>query len=257
RLLSLANALKGTSYKSPEIIRLNTLDGSFFSSIKNDISMHFNDTCLILIEHQSTINRNMPLRLLNYVNELYRRFIHPLYRKIYERTLIRLPAPEFHVFYDGEQKDFDYERLRLSDAFIQPGNDLELVVHCHNLNIGMSRNLKRQCRPLWEYSIFSGQFKKYRRQKMSIPAATQKAIDFCRRHNIMSDYLKRNESEVIDMFGFEWNEKEEREALLEAGEARGKIASLRELLAKGLISMDALKSSGLYSTEELTAISKP
>ena len=261
RLLSLANALKGTSYQSPEVIRLNTLDGNFFSSIKNDISMYFNDTCLILIEHQSTINRNMPLRLLNYVNELYRRFIQPFYRKIYEKTLIRLPAPEFHVFYDGEKRDFDYERLRLSNAFIQPGNDLELVVHCHNLNPGMSRKLKRQCRPLREYSIFSAQFKKYRRQKMSIPASTQKAIDFCRRHNIMSDYLKHNESEVIDMFGFEWNEKEEREALLEAGEARGiklgKIASLRDLLANGLITMEALKSSGLYSTEELSAISKP
>ena len=269
RLLSLGNALRGTGYESPEIIRLNTLDGSFFSSIKNDISMCFGDTCLILIEHQSTINWNMPLRLLNYVNELYRRFIQPLYRKIYEKTLIRLPAPEFHVFYDGEQKDFDHELLRLSSAFAQPGSDLELVVHCHNLNPGMSRELKRKCRPLREYSIFSAQFKKYRRQKMSITASTQKAIDFCRRHKIMADYLENNESEVIDMFGFEWNEQEERQALLEASEARGeargkaigiklgKITSLRDLLADGLVTMDALKSSGRYSPEELAAISKP
>lgn len=195
RLLSLGNALRGTGYDSPEIIRLNTLDGSFFSSVKNDISMCFGDTCLILIEHQSTINWNMPLRLLNYVNELYRRFIQPFYRKIYEKTIIRLPAPEFHLFYDGDQRDFD------------------------------------------------------------------QAIYFCRRHKIMADYLENNESEVIDMFGFEWNEQEERQALLEAGEARGiklgKIASLRDLLAKGLITMEALKSSGLYSTDELSAISKP
>lgn len=85
----------------------------------------------------------------------------------------------------------------------------------------------------------------------------------------MADYLENNESEVIDMFGFEWNELEERQALLEAGEARGeargkaigiklgKITSLRDLLAKGLITMEALKSSVLYSTEELAAISKP
>ena len=77
----------------------------------------------------------------------------------------------------------------------------------------------------------------------------------------MADYLENNESEVIDMFGFEWNEQEERQALLEAGEERGKklgkITSLRDLLAKGLITMDALKSSGLYSTDELAAISKP
>lgn len=85
----------------------------------------------------------------------------------------------------------------------------------------------------------------------------------------MSDYLEHNESEVIDMFGFEWNEQEERQALLEAGEARGetrgkaigiklgKITSLRDLLADGLVTMEALKSSGRYSPEELAAISKP
>ena len=268
-MLSLANALKGTSCNSPEAIRLNTLDGSFFSSVKNDISMYFNDTCLILLEHQSTINDNMPVRLLNYVNELYRRFMQPFYRKIYGKSLIKLPAPEFHIFYDGSRRDFDHKILRLSSAFAETSNNLELVVHCHNLNIGMSRELKQKCRPLREYSIFSAQFKKYRRQKLSISASTQKAIDFCRRHSIMSDYLEHNESEVIDMFGFEWNEQEEREALLEAGEARGeargkaigiklgKIANLRDLLANGLITMEALRSSGLYSTEELTAISEP
>ena len=55
------------------------------------------------------------------------------------------------------------------------------------------------------------------------------------------------------MFGFEWNEKEEREALLEAG----RINSIRELLSAGLVTLDALKASGRYSPEELAAIAKP
>ncbi|MDD6597513.1 hypothetical protein [Anaerovibrio sp.] len=59
------------------------------------------------------------------------------------------------------------------------------------------------------------------------------------------------------MFGFEWNEKEEREALLEAGEARGRINSARRLLTKGIVTMQALKASGCYSNEELAAIAKP
>ena len=48
----------------------------------------------------------------------------------------------------------------------------------------------------------------------------------------MSDYLSNNESEVIDMFGFEWNEKEEREALLEAGKTKGKLEILKNIMAK-------------------------
>lgn len=34
------------------------------------------------------------------------------------------------------------------------------------------------------------------------------------------------------MFGVEWNEKEEREALLEAGETRGKLEILKNIMAK-------------------------
>ena len=34
------------------------------------------------------------------------------------------------------------------------------------------------------------------------------------------------------MFGFEWNEKEEREALLEAVETRGKLKILKHIMAK-------------------------
>ena len=47
-------------------------------------------------------------------------------------------------------------------------------------------------------------------------------IDYCRQNGIMTDYLTDNESEVINMFGFEWNEEEERKALIELGEERGK-----------------------------------
>ena len=48
------------------------------------------------------------------------------------------------------------------------------------------------------------------------------------------------------MFGFEWNEKEEREALLEAGENRGiareRIDSARRLLTNGIVTIQALKA---------------
>ena len=76
----------------------------------------------------------------------------------------------------------------------------------------------------------------------------------------MKDYLRHNESEVIDMFGFEWDEKEERQALIEISEARGKtlgkISAIRDMLADGLVTLDALKASGRYSPDVLAAISK-
>ena len=236
RLLSLANTLKGTNYTAPDAIQINTLDGSFFSSLKNDISFLFDNRWMILLEHQSTINENMPIRLLGYVNEIYNLYLKPYRNQIYNKALIQLPTPEFHVFYDGDDdtkdSDFDYKLLRLSDSFIMPGGQLELTVNCYNLNIGKSLNLKKLCKPLEEYSIFSNHFKLYRKQGFSIKEATRLAINYCRENNIMSDYLSNNESEVIDMFGFEWNEKEEREALLEAGKTKGKLEILKNIMAK-------------------------
>ena len=46
-------------------------------------------------------------------------------------------------------------------------------------------------------------------------------IAYCHQNAIMTDYLTDNESEVINMFGFEWNEEDERKALIELGEERG------------------------------------
>ena len=42
----------------------------------------------------------------------------------------------------------------------------------------------------------------------------------------MTEYLKKHQEEVIDMFGFEWNEQEAREALLKAGEAAMKALGI-------------------------------
>ena len=240
-LLELGNALKGTQYTDPSSISINTLDGSFYSNIKNDISFLMENLMVVLIEHQTTINPNMPLRFLSYVDELFRRYTQPQQKKIYSSELVKLPTPNFYVFYDGYDDSFDSHTLRLSDAFEIPSNNLELTVNVYNLATGKSKALKNLCQPLNEYSIFSNKYKDFRKQNMTIDESVRHAPHYCLENNIMYDYLKNNESEVISMFGFEWNEKEEREALLEAGEARGeargRLLALKELVLDGTVSL--------------------
>ena len=263
-LMAFFNAAKGTSLTDPSKISINTLSGSFYSSIKNDISFMLDTLIMMLIEHQTTINPNMPIRMLEYVAELLRRYMEPEKRKIYGTELIKLPAPEFYVFYDGNDTSFEHQILRLSDAFQSPSDKLELIVNVYNLADGMNEGLKEQCRPLKEYSIFSNHYKRLRKQQLPIDEAVSETIRYCIKNNVMREYLVSNESEVINMFGFEWNEEEERQALLECGEARGetrgkkigKISTIRDLLADGLVTLDALKATGRYSPEELAAISK-
>ena len=256
-LLEIFNAIRKTRYTDASKVMITTLAGSFYSNLKNDISFMLDALIMMLIEHQTTLNPNMPVRLLGYVDELFKRYIEPEKRKIYSTELIKLPAPEFYVFYDGEDTSFEHKELRLSDAFKTPSDKLELVVHVYNLATGKNEDLKKICRPLREYSIFSNHYKLLRKQGLDINEAVRDTIRYCIDNDVMKNYLLHNESEVIDMFGFEWNEKEEREALIEAGETRGRLNSVRELLAKGIVTIDALKASGCYSPEELAAIAKP
>lgn len=119
----------------------------------------------------------------------------------------------------------------------------------YNLATGKSQALKNLCQPLNEYSIFSNKYKDFRKQNLTIDESVREATHYCLENNIMYDYLKNNESEVISMFGFEWNEKEEREALLEAseargeargitiGETRGRLLALKELVLDETVSL--------------------
>ena len=226
-LLAVLNAIKGTYYTDSSSITINTLSGSFYSNIKNDISFMLDTLIMMLIEHQTTINPNMPIRMLEYVTELFRRYMEPEKRKIYGIELIKLPAPEFYVFYDGNDTSFEHQILKLSDAFQSPSDRLELIVNVYNLAEGMNESLKAQCQPLQEYSIFSNHYKQLRKQRYSVDEAVSETISYCIKNNVMREYLVSNESEVINMFGFEWNEEEERQALLECGEARGKTLGIK------------------------------
>ena len=99
----------------------------------------------------------------------------------------------------------------------------------------MNEELKRKCLPIGEYSFFSNAYKHFRQQKMKIDHAVDAAIKYCLENNVMVDYLKNNQKEVIDMFGFEWNEKEERETLIKIGEERGEARGEARGLERGKI----------------------
>ena len=253
RLLSLGNALLGTNYTDSSTIVINTLEGNLYNNIKNDISFLLEDHWLILIEHQSTINNNMPFRMLLYAGELYKHYAAGWQKKLYRPSLQRLPAPEFFVFYDGMDTNFDHQTLRLSDAFGNPNSKMELEVECFNLNYGLSQSIKDCCSYLNEYSLFSNVYKEYLKAGMSLEQAIRAAIDYAKTNNVMLDYILKKESEVIDMFGFEWNENEYREAIREdaieqgreQGKLEGKIDLIKSLLKLGTPIETIEKASGL------------
>ena len=62
--LSLYNALHGTALKDTEQLKTVRLDQVLYMAFYNDVSYLVDNKIIVLAEHQSTINPNMPLRCL-------------------------------------------------------------------------------------------------------------------------------------------------------------------------------------------------
>ncbi|MDR0515708.1 MAG: Rpn family recombination-promoting nuclease/putative transposase, partial [Fibromonadaceae bacterium] len=156
RLLELYNAIEGTSYKDPNLININTLHGVLFPDRQNDISFTIGDKLVVLIEHQSSINENMPLRFLMYVSKIYEIITKP--KDVYKQSLIKIPRPEFIVLYNGIEKYPKEKILKLSTAYEEGGKEktpaLELSVRVLNINKGHNPNLERKSKSLAGYSAF-------------------------------------------------------------------------------------------------------
>jgi hypothetical protein len=139
-LLELYNAISGENYAQDTEIEIATLDDVPFTDRINDLAFLIQHRLIVLIEHQSTINENIPVRLLMYAAREYEKIIDPL--SVYKTRHVKIPKPVFIVLYNGTEDFPDENILRLSDAFENVeslgGNALELTVRV--LNIGKGKN---------------------------------------------------------------------------------------------------------------------
>ena len=217
-LLSLYNALHDTNYEDETIIRKVKIDDVLYKNFKNDISCEVNGLVLVFGEHQSTINRNMPLRCLMYVGRAYEQLVDSKAR--YRTTLVKIPTPEFYVFYNGEKEQPLEQVLTLSDAFMNPAgeNSVELKVKVININSDKAHEVLDKCGILKEYSQFISMVRKYSDEE----GAIKKAIKECIEKGILADYLKRKGSEVENMLIAEYSYEEDMQVKLQEGIWQGR-----------------------------------
>ena len=222
-LLSLYNAINGTSYENPEELEIVTLENAIYMGMKNDLAFII-DTNLFLYEHQSTYTPNMPLRDLFYISAEYQKLVNQ--KSLYSSALQKIPAPNFIVFYNGRDKKEDRWENCLSEAYENLFGEpkLELKVVTLNINEGRNHELLEQCQTLREYAAYVALVRKYAKS-MELEAAVEKAVDKCIHDGILEEFLQRNRAEVIAVSIFEYDKEEEerklRKAEFEAGEQSG------------------------------------
>ena len=187
--LSLYNALHGTNLQLSCPVENIRLDNVMYMSIINDVSCLVDNKIIVLSEHQSIINENMPLRFLEYIARLYEKLQAPTDR--YLRKLVKIPTPEFYVFYNGKEDYPETTTLRLSDAFITKSAPapLELTVQVLNINTDKANKILAACRPLEEYSLFVEEVRK--QTQLDGEKGFTKAVKICIEKGVLKDYLQR------------------------------------------------------------------
>lgn len=233
-LLELYNAMSGKHYTDPELLEINTLENAIYMSIKNDISFLI-DGRLSLYEHQSTYSPNLPLRFLFYISHLYSRMTKD--RNLYGSKTVRIPAPEFVIFYNGRAEMPERHILKLSDMYNTKDRKrrakLELEAVMLNISGEYNQKLKAACKTLREYAIYTDKIRKYA-DEMDLDDAVEHAIRECITEGVLKDFLEKHRAEAKEMSIFEYDQEkhmqQEREDAWKGGLLQGKASAVINLL---------------------------
>jgi len=273
-LLETYGALKNKTFSKDTEVLITTLSDALFMEQMNDISFVIEDKVVVLIEHQSTLNYNMPIRAAIYLGRIYEKLLKE--ESVYREKKIPLPKPEIIVLYNGKDKMPERQELRLSDSFKGFGSgeipNMECIVKIININKGFNEELANRSETLNGYENFV-YFVREHEKSMSRSQAIQRAIDDCMRQDILRDFLQDNASEVRNMLFTKWDwnvakrvwQEEARETGMEegrkegiaigeargiaVGETKGVLRTAQQMKGKGFSSVVISEITGLSEDE--------
>ena len=233
-MISLYQALHEEPLPEGTVIEKINIGDAIYMNLKNDISFGAGGKTIVLGEHQSTKNENMPLRNLMYIGRIYEQKVPAAAR--YRKKRVRLEKPEFYTFYNGREKEAKERLMKLSDAYKEKDteNRLEVTVKMININQDAHHEILEKCPVLNEYSQFIEIIRKYQDKQEERPY--KKAIQECMEKGILKDYLMRRGSEVENMllaeYDYETDIAVQREEAWEEGMEKGIDKKNREIACK-------------------------
>ncbi|WP_215699764.1 hypothetical protein, partial [Clostridium sp. MCC353] len=193
---ALYQALEPGEEVKPEDIDYTTLSGVLFMARKNDMAFTVKKRVLVISEHQSTVNENMPLRDVIYFGRTIEKLVEP--KALYKTRLISIPAPEFYVFYNGTAPFAAEKELRLSGAYLVKDGEpmLELKVKVININLSADHPILKQCRPIYEYSSFIQKIRDCMKIGKTRDEAIIQAISDCENEGLLVEFLREHGTEA-------------------------------------------------------------
>ena len=252
--LSLYNAIHDTNLSlENSIIEQKKIPQAITKSFYNDVSMLINGNLIVLVEHQSTPNQNMPLRCLEYYVHLLNGIIPAEAR--YKEALYKIPAPEFYVFYNGEKKAENDCIMNLSDAFLEKQEKplCEVKVKWSNIREKEGEILPviQKCDILKQYCEFMEITFRHKAELQNQPTDEEMedcidiAISEAISKGILVDYLTRKGTEVRNMFKGEYDYDMDMKVKTEEAREEKAIETAKNMLIKNYPTNEVSELTGL------------
>lgn len=178
-------------------IELVSLQNVIAQKQYNDLGMCVNGKLIILLEAQSTYCPNIPIRMLMYLADTYREWIHEYMLDAYSSSQFPLPQPELYVVYTGDRGSVPDE-FRLSEM-IGENKYVELCVDV--ICVESTKNI------LGQYIAFCHLVDETRCQGRKSKVTAKKIVEESIQKGILVDFMRKHEKEVIDMLTALFNQE--------------------------------------------------
>lgn len=236
-LLELYNAVNDSHHTNLDDLTITTIEDVVYMGMKNDLSFIIGDV-MNLYEHQSSFSPNLPLRGLFYFASLYRNHIESVKQRLYMDLPLSIPFPQYIVFYNGTKEEPERQELKLSALFTEADTERTPALECTaivlNINLGQNRELMERCRMLGEYARFIAVIRRHTDAGEAFQSAVEQAVEECIQKGILSEILRKNRAEVVDMILTEYDEKEFRDFAKKEYWREGHESGLKEGRKSGL-----------------------
>lgn len=233
-----------------------TLESVFLKDITNDLGFSVNDKIFILVEAQSTVSVNIIIRSFMYLAHTYQQYFKETKQNLYGTKPVVIPKPELYVIFTRDTRN-NKEVIKLSEEFFG-GEEVSVEV---KVNVITERNGKGI---IEQYIIFTKvldeQIKKYGYTRKAI----EETIRVCKDENILKEFLREHEKEVVDIMISLYNKDEIYEMFLydirkeskAEGIAEGKIEGKIEGRAEGKedVAVEMLKDN--YEPSVISKLTK-
>ncbi len=234
-------------------IELIALKNIFLAQRHNDVAFLVGNRLIVLVEHQSTINENMPLRMLFYTADEYEKIITSFKKKLYREKRIAIPRPEFYIVYTGKTS-WHYKELRLSEAYGMAESEnvpLEL-----RIRIICEEEMQTTQNTLGSYYNFIRFVKNnINNGKISLDAVENYVHQFAG-SELFRDFLEKlSAEEVMKMTNYEFDLDEAKEVWREEAMEEGMEKGLEKGIEKGIRSL--MENMKLSLNQAMDALNIP